>query len=77
MHKTGKGLMFGPLMPFNTNEKTTNGKKEDMGAMTDLVRALRDVDASPENIDRNKHGGTGTVTKKEIKLSEDSPQAEI
>lgn len=72
MNKTGKSLMFGPPMPFNTNDK-----KEDMGAMTDLVRALKDVDASPKNIDKNKHSGIGTATKKEIKLSEDSPQTEI
>lgn len=73
-------LMFGPSMPLDLT-KTVKSKqattKADMNAMTDLVRALKDVDASPEKINQNKHGGTGTTTGEHINLGEDNPRVEL
>lgn len=80
MNRKGKGLMFGPSMPLDLI-KTTGPKSEvakaDMNAMTDLVRALKDVDVSPEKIDQNKHSGTGTITGKQLNLGEDNPNVEL
>lgn len=80
MKNTSNGLMFGPSVPLDL-AKTTKPEKEtvkaDMNAMTDLVRALKDVDASPEKINQNKHGGTGTTTGEHINLGEDNPRVEL
>lgn len=82
MNKDGKSLMFGPAMPLNPKRMIVEGKpktttKTDMGAMTDLVKVLKDVNVSPEKIDQNKHGGTGTATGKHINLGEDNPCVEL
>lgn len=79
MNKEGKSLMFGPPMPLNQKAAADNAKtgtKTDMGAMTDLVRALKEVDASPEKIDQYKHSGVGTATGKNIKSSDNEPHTE-
>lgn len=79
MDKEGKGLMFGPSMPLNSAVAAgivNTGTKADMGAMTDLVRALKEVDTSPEKINQNKHSGVGTATGKNIKLSDNKPCTE-
>lgn len=75
MSKKDKRLMFGPLMPLNLG-KATNEATTDMNAMTDLVRALKDVEVSPEKIDQNRHTGVGSATGESIKLSEDESHTE-
>lgn len=82
MNKDGKSLMFGPAMPLNpkrmiVEDKPKTTAKTDMGAMTDLVKALKDVDASPQAIEQNKHSGTGTATGKNLKLSDDLFRTEV
>ncbi len=76
MSNKGEDLMFGPLVPLNLG-KAKIETNTDMGAMTDLVKALKDVEASPENINQNKHSGTGTITEENIKLSEDNSNVEL
>ena len=67
--KSSKRMMYGPSFPVDKTEKYDD-KVEEMNSMVDLVRTLKEIDASPENIDTHKDGVIGENSGERIKLND-------
>ena len=66
-----KQMMYGPSFPINKTDKK-NDKIEKMNSMVDLVRVLKEIEESPENINAHKDGVIGEYSGRRIKLSSGS-----
>lgn len=70
-----KQMMYGPSFPVD-GEKDGVVRPEEMNSMVDLVRTLKEIDASPENIEAHKDGTISENTGQRIRLNNKNTKKE-
>ena len=68
--KPRKQMMYGPSFPVD-KINACDENFEEMNSMVDLVGTLKEIDASPENIETHKDGVVGENSGERIKLNTD------
>lgn len=70
-----KKMMYGPSFPVDEKKDGVVGPEE-MNSMVDLVRTLKEIDASPENIEAHKDGTISENTGQRIRLNNKNTKKE-